>query len=180
MEYQGCLTIETFLSVAEMIAAQLRIKEADRWTANICQLKYASFTTEFPEVSDPQFLWAAEQWLQDTGGKDFLRYPTWKELMASLYRSENGLANRSWGFKEDLPLMCQPSAQQVQLLPAAPQSIASSPDPNNTSAYVPFHVKATLALPPEQDLGPGLTPLQWADYLHFLSELNAQNAAGRG
>ncbi len=93
--------------------------------------------------------------------------------MASLYRSENGLANRSWGFKEDLPRMCQPSAQQVQLLPAAPRSIASSPDPNNASAYVPFHVKATLALPPEQDLGPGLTPTQWADYLNFLAELQS-------
>lgn len=171
MEHHRSLTIETFLAVAEMIAAQLRIKEADRWTPHICQLKYVSFTSEFPEVSDQQFLWAAEQWLQDTGGKDFLRYPTWKELMVPLYRSENGLANRSWGFKESLPPMCQPSKQQLQLLPAAPLSIASSPDPANTSAYVPFHADTHLALPPGQDLGPGLTPTQWADYLSFLAEL---------
>ena len=147
MERQSSLTIETFLSVAEMIAAQLRIKEADRWTPHICQLKFVSFTSEFPEVTDQQFLWAAEQWLQDTGGKDFLRYPTWKELMVP------------------------PSGQQLRLLPAAPQSIAASPDPNNASAYVPFHTRAMLALPPEQDLGPGLTPAQWGDYLAFLSEL---------
>lgn len=171
MERQSSLTIETFLSVAEMIAAQLRIKEADRWTPHICQLKFVSFTSEFPEVADQQLLWAAEQWLQDTGGKDFLRYPTWKELMVPLYRSENGLANRSWGFKESLPAACQPSGQQLRLLPAAPQSIAASPDPNNASAYVPFHTRAMLALPPEQDLGPGLTPAQWGDYLAFLSEL---------
>ena len=59
MERQDSLTIETLLSVAEMIAAQLRIKEADRWTPHICQLKFVSFTSEFPEVTDQQFLWAA-------------------------------------------------------------------------------------------------------------------------
>ena len=108
MEAAGRLTIETFLAAAEMIAAQLRIKDADRWTPTICQLKYVSFLVEFPEVSDQQLVWAAEQWLQTTGGKDFLRYPTWKELMVPLYRSENGLANRSWGFRDSLPVMCQP------------------------------------------------------------------------
>ena len=58
------LTIETFLAVSEMVASQLRIKEADRWSANICKLKFVSFQTEFPEVNDQQFLWAAEQWIQ--------------------------------------------------------------------------------------------------------------------
>jgi len=168
------LTIETFLSVAEMIAAQLRIKEADRWTANICQLKFVSFTAEFPEVNDMQLVWAAEQWLQETGGKDFLRYPTWKELMVPLYRSENGLANRSWGFRESLPAMCQPSADQLRQLPPQPRSIAASPDPNNSGAYLPFESDHHPALPPAADEGGGLTPAKWADYLNFLAEEEAK------
>ena len=40
------LTPDTFLAIAEMVAAQLRIK-ADRWSPQICQLKYISFTSEF-------------------------------------------------------------------------------------------------------------------------------------
>lgn len=170
MEQQGGLTIETFLAVAEMVAAQLRIKEADRWPPAICQLKFVSFLSEFPEVNDAQFLWSAEQWLQSTGGRDFLRYPTWRELMSPLYRCENGLANRSWGFKAQLPAMCQPTSDQLLLLPAAPQSIAASPDPNNTDAYMPFATEELPCLPPAADEGPGLTPAKWADYLSFLAE----------
>lgn len=170
MEQQGCLSIETFLAVAEMVAAQLRIKESDRWSPHICQLKYVSFTSEFPEVTDPQFLWAAEQWLQSTGGQDFLRYPTWKELMVPLYRSENGLANRSWGFRSDLPAMCRPTGEQLRLLPSAPQSVAAPPDPQNGDAYVPFMTEELPCLPPPADEGPGLTPQKWADYLLFLAQ----------
>lgn len=172
MEQQSGLSIETFLAVAEMVAAQLRIKDADRWTPQICQLKYVSFASEFPEVNDQQFLWAAEQWLQSTGGRDFLRYPTWRELMAPLYRTENGMANRSWGFRPDLPRLCAPSPQQLQLLPAAPLSIASSPDPHNSDAYVPFTSSELPCLPPSSDEGPGLTPQKWADYLNFLAEID--------
>jgi len=174
VEPAGRLTIETFLATAEMIAAQLRIKDADRWTPTICQLKYVSFLVEFPEVSDQQLVWAAEQWLQATGGKDFLRYPTWKELMVPLYRSENGLANRSWGFRDSLPAMCQPTAEQLQLLPKRPMSIASSPDPHNAAAYLPFTADDHPALPPAHDEGPGLTPEKWADYLNFLAEEEAR------
>jgi hypothetical protein len=174
VEASGRLTIETFLAAAEMIAAQLRIKDADRWTPTICQLKYVSFLVEFPEVSDQQLVWAAEQWLQTTGGKDFLRYPTWKELMVPLYRSENGLANRSWGFRDSLPAMCQPTAEQLQLLPKRPMSIASSPDPHNAAAYLPFTADEHPALPPAHDEGPGLTPARWADYLNFLAEEEAR------
>lgn len=170
MEQQGGLTIETFLAVAEMVAAQLRIKEADRWPPAICQLKYVSFLSEFPEVNDAQLLWSAEQWLQSTAGRGFLRYPTWRELMSPLYRCENGLANRSWGFKPDLPGMCQPTRHQLRQLPAAPQSIAASPDPNNADAYVPFTTEELPCLPPAADEGPGLTPAKWADYLTFLAE----------
>jgi hypothetical protein len=164
----ACLTIETFLAVAEMVAAQLRIKEADRWSPHICQLKYVSFSGEFPEVNDSQFLWAAEQWLQDTGGKDFLRYPTWKELMAPIYRCENGLANRSWGFRPELPALVQPNHSQLALLPQKSRSIALPPDPGNSGAYVPFHTDQLPALPPASDIGPVLTPEKWASYLEEL------------
>lgn len=176
MEQQSCLSIETFLAVAEMVAAQLRIKESDRWSPHICQLKYVSFTSEFPEVTDRQFLWAAEQWLQGTGGQDFLRYPTWKELMVPLYRAENGLANRSWGFRADLPAMCRPTGEQLRLLPSAPQSVAAPPDPQNGDAYVPFFTEELPCLPPPEDEGPGLTPQKWADYLMFLAELDTNGA----
>jgi hypothetical protein len=164
------LTIESFLSVAEMIAAQLRIKEADRWSAQICQLKYVSFLSEFPEVTDRQLLWSAEQWLQGTGGKDFLRYPTWRELMAPLYRSENGLANRTWGFRPDLPAMCKPTADQLRQLPGSPRSLAAAPDPHNAEAYMPFQPACLAALPPGHDEETGLTMAKWADYLNFLAQ----------
>lgn len=170
MEQPSGLTIETFLAVAEMVAAQLRIKDADRWSAHICQLKFVSFTTEFPEVSDAQFLWAAEQWLQSTGDRDFIRYPTWRELMVPLYRSENGLANRSWGFRDNLPPMCQPGPQQLALLPRQARSIAASPDPNNAAAYVPFETQQHPVLPPGLDEAIGLSPRQWAEYLTQLAE----------
>ena len=176
MEQQARLTIEAFLAVAEMVAAQLRIKEADRWSPQICQLKYVSFLAEFPEVSDPQLLWAAEQWLQNTGGKDFLRYPTWRELMSPLYRSENGLANRSWGFRDTLPEMFQPTPDQLQLLPESPRSLAAAPDPHNAAAYVPFEADHAPALPPAEEEGPGLTPAKWADYLNFLAQEEERHA----
>jgi hypothetical protein len=175
MEQPSRLTIEAFLAVAEMIAAQLRIKEADRWSPHICQLKFVSFTSEFPEVTDGQFLWAAEQWLQSTGGKEFLRYPTWRELMAPLYRCENGLANRSWGFRPSLPAFCQPSGEQLALLPVTPQSVALPPDPNNADAYIPFHSTDHPLLPPPS--GRGLTSAQWAAYLNRLAEEELNGAA---
>lgn len=170
MEQQGSLTIETFLAVAEMIAAQLRIKEADRWTAHVCQLKFVSFLSEFPEVSDLQFLWAAEQWLQDTGARDFVRYPTWKQLMVPLYRSENGLANRSWGFRDSLPAMCRPGADQLRRLPTRPESICPGPDPQNAEAYVQFEAGPHRPMLPAAAEGSGLTPEQWAEHLLRLAE----------
>ena len=162
------LTIETFLAVSEMVASQLRIKEADRWSANICKLKFVSFQTEFPEVNDQQFLWAAEQWIQSVSTQSFVRYPTWKEIMSPLYRSENGLANRSWGFKEELPGMCRPTPQQLTMLPSAPKSIAPSPDPNNAGAYVPFESTNHPVLPPAETKG--LTAEDWANHLESLSD----------
>lgn len=127
------LNIETFLAVAEMVAAQLRIKEADRWSPQICQLKYVSFVSEFPMVTGQQLMWAAEQWIQSTT-KDFLRYPTWDELMTPLFRCEGGRVNKSWGFREDLPQYLRPQRWQLDLLPAL-QSVLSPPDLGNRDAY---------------------------------------------
>jgi len=154
MEYKVTLSIETFLAVAEMVAAQLRIKRDDRWSSVICELKFMSFCSEFPEVNDPQFLWSAEQWLQSTAEREFLRYPTWKELMAPLYRCENGLARMDWGFKDDLPKMCLPTAAQRKLLPPPPE--------------VP-----SVAPLPQEKTGPGLTAEVWEAHLKKINETRA-------
>jgi hypothetical protein len=170
------LTPETFLAVAEMIAAQLRIKEADRWSPHICRLKFHSFTSEFPEISEPQFMWAAEQWIQGLEPNSFKRYPTWKELMAPLYRTENGLANRSWGFRPELPAFCQPTTDQLALLPGTPSSVVAPPDPHNADAYVPFQASDHPLLPPTADESPALTPEKWADYINWVAQQEAQMA----
>lgn len=127
------LNIETFLAVAEMVAAQLRIKEADRWSPQICQLKYVSFVSEYPMITGQQLMWSAEQWIQSTT-KDFLRYPTWDEMMAPLFRCEGGRVNRSWGFREDLPAYLRPQRWQLDLLPPL-QSVLPPPDASNRRAY---------------------------------------------
>ena len=58
------LTFQTFLAGVEMIQQQLRVKRDDRWSAAVCKIKYASFRSEFPEVSESQFCWACEQCIQ--------------------------------------------------------------------------------------------------------------------
>lgn len=160
------LTPETFFAAAEMIHGHLRTKEADRWSPAVCRLKWHSFTSEFPEVSEAQFLWAAEQWVQSLG-QGFTRFPTWKELMAVLYRTQNGVANRSWGFKPGLPPFLAPSPWQQELLPP-PTSLPASPDPINADAYVPFQATSLPLLPPQQISG-GLSDEQWQQYLNQLN-----------
>lgn len=169
MAKSNSLTPETFLAVAEMIAAQLRIKEADRWSPHICRLKFHSFTSEFPEISETQFMWAAEQWIQGLEPNTFKRYPTWKELMAPLYRTENGMANRSWGFREELPPFCRPTASQLAMLPTARRSLISAPDPHNSQAYLPFTTTEQPLLPPTKEDCP-LTEKKWQDYLRWAQE----------
>jgi hypothetical protein len=176
MAKSNSLTAETFLAVAEMIAAQLRIKEADRWTPHICRLKFHSFTSEFPEINETQFMWAAEQWVQGLEPSTFKRYPSWKELMAPLYRTENGMANRSWGFREELPSFCRPTASQLAMLPAARRSLAAVPDAHNAQAYVPFESNEQPLLPPAQEDSP-LTPEKWQDYLQWVQEEAAKAEA---
>lgn len=166
------LTPETFLAVTEMVAGHLRLKDADRWTPHICRLKFHSFQSEFPEVNEPQFMWAAEQWIQSLDPKQFKRYPTWRELMAPLYRSEGGLANRSWGFRDELPKFCQPTAEQLAQLPRERRSILPAPDVVNPEAYVPFHAGLSdmQVLPPAKEQGSALTPERWQKYLAQVQE----------
>ena len=164
------LAPETFLAGVEMVQQQLRIKREDRWSAQVCKLKFVSFQAEFPEVNDPQFFWACEQWIQHHNGKDFPSFPTWKELMTPLYACENGQANRSWGFKRDLPQLVTPSDAQKAVLPGRPRSIAGAVDPHNADAYVPFESGGNLLPPPSEKSDVGLTREEWATYLRHLAE----------
>ena len=91
--------------------------------------------SEFPEVQSHQFFWACERWIQQFSAKDFATFPTWQELMVPLYAVENGRANRSWGFKRDLPSFVAPTASQRAALPKQPRSIAGAADPLNRDAY---------------------------------------------
>lgn len=176
------LTRETFYAVTEMVVGHLRIKDADRWSEHVCKLKYLSFIGEFPEVGEAQFMWAAEQWIQACG-PGFTRFPTWKELMAPLYRTENGLANRSWGFREvgngagQIPAFCAPMPEQLALLPATPASISPAADPHNAAAYVPFTATDHPLLPPAADEPPMLTEEKWQAYLKSIHE--SSNQQGR-
>lgn len=130
------LSKETFIAVCEMIASHLRIREADRWSqGGTAELKYVSFRSQYPEVNDTQFLWCGEQWIQDCPA-GFVRYPTWRELMVYLYRSEGGQANRSWGFRDDLPDFVAPTLEQRRMASGPLRPLLSAPDRTNTDAYV--------------------------------------------
>jgi hypothetical protein len=164
------LTPTTFLAGVELIQQQLRVKREDRWSDVVCKLKFHSFQSEFPEVNDAQFFWACEQWVQAHSHKDFSRFPVWAELMTSLYATENGKANRSWGFKRELPPFVAPTDEQKTLLPGKPRSIAGAADPTNTDAYVPFEAEAHPLLPPVVDNDEGISREEWAQYLRHLAE----------
>jgi hypothetical protein len=142
------LTAETFLAACEMVFSHLRLKEADRWSSHVCRLKFYSFASAFPEVSEAQFFWAAEQWIQTTKPETFHRFPTWNELMRSLYRCEGGLANRSWGPRDGLPPFLRFTEDQLLQLPPA-RSVLEPPDPQNAAAYVPIGRGAKALAPGE-------------------------------
>ncbi len=152
---------EAFFMGCEILFSHLRLKESDRWSEGVALVKLASFTDAFPEVSDRQFLWACEQWVQAATGNGFRTVPPWRELVAPLYRQEAGLANRSWGFKPDLPAFLQPTPQQLQLLPMRPQSLLSSSDPAHAYWSPPEEMKRwTAADGSQMRLVPGQeTPL---------------------
>jgi hypothetical protein len=154
------LTIDTFLTGAEMLFAHMRTKEADRWSVDVCKLKFVSFWTAFPEIDREQFLWACEQWIQESAGREFLKFPTWGELMASLYGTEGGLANRSYGFKAELPAFLRPTLEQLAMLPAERQTLK----PHMGEAYRLLPAAGPLLLPKHVP-AKGLTDAQWEAYL---------------
>ena len=167
------LDAETFLAGVEMIQQQLRIKRDDQWSTVVCKLKYTSFLSEFPEVQSHQFFWACERWIQQFSAKDFATFPTWQELMVPLYAVENGRANRSWGFKRDLPSFVAPTDSQRDALPKQPRSIAGAADPLNRDAYkvvVTSREKPQHLLPESGLTENGLTAEQWASYLRELEK----------
>lgn len=155
------LTIKVFLTGAEMIFAFVRTRESDRWSEMVCELKFISFRGSFPEVDCAQFLWACERWTQAAAGKEFLRFPAWAELMAPIYGCEGGLANRSFGFKADLPAFLRPTPAQLAMLPQARQSL----QPHQGEAYQVLAPsgRPLVALPAAAPKG--LTEEAWQAYL---------------
>ena len=71
--------------------------------------------------------------------------------MSPLYRCENGLANRNWGFKDELPQLVAPKPEQLAMLPAPPQ-------------------KPTALPPAEQPTYQGLTKQIWQNYLKEVAD----------
>jgi hypothetical protein len=140
---------EAFTRGCRMIERHMRTRSEVIWSPEDFKLKFVSFNSEFPEVNTSQFLWACERWIQETDD-EFLRFPTWKQLMAPLYRCENGIPNRSWGPRPDLPRSVQFTAEQLNQLPQLP-------------------VLQPEALPPAQEDDPDdttrLTDAKWQAYL---------------
>lgn len=179
------LDAKFFVKGCALIAKHIRTRADASWDDDDFTLKYVSFSDAFPEVNDRQFLWCCERWIQSQRPQEFLRFPTWNELMAPLYRCEEGLANRSWGPREGLPQHLQFSPEQLQLLPRAVRSVLPPPDPRNTEAYrLTGRARAPGPLLPEADptlLAPGaetlLTEEQWANHLQKLEERRAERRA---
>lgn len=150
---KGSVHPEWFFTCAEMIWAQLRTKESDRWQSAVALMMHHTFVHDFPEVSTKQFVWATNQWIQSTAGKEFIRFPAWRELMAPLYRcDEKGLAVRSWGMRPELPAGLQPTPAQLALMPTRRPSnqdvLAAGPD--GLPMLAPTGPRQPLLLPGEE------------------------------
>ena len=168
------LSTHAFEHGIRAVTRHIRTRADAEWDHLDGMHKYLGFTKAFPEVNDDQFVWACEQWIQSTRQGEFLRFPTWAELMVPLYRSENGIANRSWGPRPDLPGPVQFTAEQLDQLPAAVQSVEPYPDPIIARAYErlprpPGHLLLPEALPPVQEDDPDdtarLTDAKWQAHL---------------
>lgn len=139
---------KAFVKGCSLVARAIRLRADAAWDPEDYKLKFASFSSEFPEVESHQFLWACEQWIQAQTIGTFLMFPSWRELMAPLYRCEAGLANRSWGPKADLPGMVRFKQAQLAMLPGVPRSLAGAPDPANAEAYQVVSHGRRHTLPP--------------------------------
>lgn len=169
---------ETFTRGCRMIERHIRTRADAAWATEDFKLKFVSFGTDFPEVSTPQFLWACERWIQQATG-EFLRFPTWQQLMVPLYRCQSGLPNRAWGFKEDLPRSLQPTRQQLALLPSG--SGSTTPDgAENPAAYhlVAAGSDSPRLLPAPVRHPQGLTEETWREHLQEQAQLRKQQKQG--
>lgn len=155
-------TLESFLASIQMLYQHLRLKDADRWTPAVARIKHIFFVESFPEVSDRQFMWCCERWIQNTKPETFHRLPTWDELMRFLYRTRAGKPERSWGFRDDLPSYILPNPKQLAMLPSA--SSAAPPDDENYEAYKVRTASGPLLTPSGQR---HQTPLErlWQQHL---------------
>ena len=169
---------EAFTRGCRMIERHIRTRADAAWSTEDFKLKFVSFSSDFPEVSTPQFLWSCERWIQGATG-EFLRFPTWRQLMAPLYRCDAGLPNRAWGFKEDLPRSLQPTRQQLAMLP--PGSGPSPPgDGENPAAYrlVIADGNGQSLLEPAGPVPRGLTPERYRQHLQEQAQLKKQLKRG--
>ena len=169
---------EAFTRGCRMIERHIRTRADAAWSTEDFKLKFVSFGTDFPEVSTPQFLWACERWIQAATG-EFLRFPTWRQLMVPLYRCQGGMPNRAWGFKEDLPRSLQPTRQQLAMLP--PGSNPIPPDgAENPAAYhlVAAGSDGQRLLPPADPVPRGLTPEKYREHLQEQARLRKQQKQG--
>ena len=168
------LSARAFVKGCTLVAKYIRVRDSADWEPEDFTLKILGFSKDFPEVNDGQFIYACEEWIQAQGQADFLRFPTWKQLMVPLYRTENGIANRSWGPRPDLPGPVQFTAEQLDQLPAAVQSVEPYPDPIIARAYErlprpPGHLLLPEAVAPAQEDDPDdttrLTDAKWQAHL---------------
>ena len=153
-----------FTRGCRMIERHIRTRADAAWSTEDFKLKFVSFSSDFPEVSTPQFLWACERWIQGATG-EFLRFPTWQQLMVPLYRCSAGIPSRAWGFKESLPRSLQPTQQQLAMLPAG---LGPTP-PNGAENPAAYSLVAAGAqqrlLPAAAPDSLSLTPQQWDEHL---------------
>ena len=166
-----------FTKGCRLIAKTIRVRADAQWDDEDFTLKFLSFVEEFPEVNGRQFLWCCERWIQAQTG-DFLRFPTWRQLMVPLYRTEQGLANRSWGFRDDLPNPLLPTAQQKALLPERGRSLLPAPDPTNSQAYAVVGGGAPQ-LPPAEPRGLSSKKLTTKEWREHIERCKAEAARAR-
>jgi hypothetical protein len=168
---------EAFTRGCRMIERHIRTRADATWSTEDFKLKFVSFSTDFPEVSTAQFLWACERWIQGATG-EFLRFPTWQQLMVPLYRCSGGIPMRAWGFKEGLPRSLQPTQQQLALLPSRPTSLPPA-GADNSAAYSLFAAgKEGRRLLTAAKASAGLTVQQWHEHLLQQAELRKQAKRG--
>jgi hypothetical protein len=168
---------EAFTRGCRMIERHIRIRPDAAWNTEDFKLKFVSFSSDFPEVSTPQFLWACERWIQGATG-EFLRFPTWQQLMVPLYRCSGGMPIRVWGFKEDLPRSLRPTHQQLAMLPKGSASLP--PDgAENPAAYslVMAGSDGQRLLPAAAPDSQSLSRKDWIEYLQEGRQRDRSNAS---